>query len=437
MILCVGIGAFLMMTGLLVPMWRYDKHGTVELEKKYDIPGGFHTKAYGILHIKAGYSKAWMTQAQAACDIRDVSTGLSLLAMAWDTMLLGHGPCSSSEACNIGFTNHAIARCTEYEKMSKLAYVVMTMTFVGVIMLFAGIITVFLSKRRITGGIAVGLWTWGSLLPMIAATFWAIQTDQSFKQMSKSAWYPYPSLHWAFYLFIGGGGLVFICNIIFAVLVCPSVLRFDKAQERLDKKERKIARKVERDKKAIQRQIQLEQLKEQAENPQPLFPPPPGMKGKGKGKDFGKGFGKGDPYGKGTPYGKGDFGKGKGGPPPGYPPQQYGQPAMGESAGLLANQQGAPGGDFGIGASPQRPPAGIGVGTTQSSPASGYWPARSQGPPPSRSQGPPSSMSQPAGHSLTQPPGGGGGGFMNRLSNRMMNGWNTMPGPPPATRPRG
>mmetsp|Transcript_5542 Transcript_5542/g.10167 ORF Transcript_5542/g.10167 Transcript_5542/m.10167 type:complete len:513 (+) Transcript_5542:32-1570(+) len=472
MIFLVGVGAFMLMIAMLLPAWRFDAHGTTELEKKYEFRG-FPHKYYGVLHIKGTYSKAWATQAQAACDLRDLGTGLAIIEFAAKETLgrlpgvsyITGGPCASSEECNIAFTNHAIARCLQYERMSKLSYVVMTFTFIGIIMLFGGVIAVFLSKRRITGGIAVGLWLWGALLPLGSGIAWAFVTDSAFQTLAQSAWYPYPSLHYAFYIYVCGALIILVANGVFAAMVCPSVWKYDKATEKLEKKQRKLERKVERDKNAILRQEKLEQLKKQAQGVSAKgkggfnFPPPPGMKG-------GKGMKGGPP-----PYG------GKGGYPPpqqyppqqhyppqqqypaqqqyppqqqypqqqyppqngwgGYDAQQYGQQQMQqENQGLIANAQVAPtaGADFGIGGA-QQPPQ---QQTAPQQPQGGYWPAA----PHQNALGElPAQPTQPRGprppqKPMTQP---GGGGMMKRFSRfsmKLQQGWNSMPGPPPATRPQ-
>lgn len=433
MILICGLMAFLIMITSMLPYWRYDKYGTTAIEEKFNFRG-FSRKYYGIIHIKGKYSKAWATQAQASCDIRDLSMGLTIAEF-----ILKRGGCSSSESCKMAFTNHAIARCEQYERMSKITYLGLVLTFIGVIFIFSGIISTMLSKRRITGGIAFGLFLFGSILPAIGAGVWAGVTDNAFMILRQTAWYPYPSLYWAFYIYLGGCGVSLVATIIFGVIVLPSVWRYDKATEKLEKKRRKLERKVIRDKNAMKRNDKLQALKAQQMGLQDNaaataynFPPPPGF---GGGADPNWGAQAMYPPPQQYPPQQ---------PPPAsqqqYPPaqqqhlQQYGsyetQTWQGQQTVQAQEQQSLV---TGIAPPPQGGPGPPQLYQSQTAPAAHRWPARDDTDQWNAPVQPGYNGAAPRGP--RGPASGQGRSFMQRMSKAV--GWNQMPGPPPTRAPRG
>jgi hypothetical protein len=132
--------------------------------------------------------------------------------------------------------------------------------FFACLMIAAGCTVFGLSKRKRTGGVAFGLWTFAGIMAAIMGTVWACVTDASFKTLSQTSWYPYPSLHVSFYMHVGGYSLVLINTTIFGFLVLPDVWKFDPAQEKLDKLQRKMDRKKEKETRHARKKEELQRF---------------------------------------------------------------------------------------------------------------------------------------------------------------------------------
>jgi hypothetical protein len=284
----VGTGALTMMVSTFLPLWRYDSHGTTELEKYWDLSAlaGFDGRGYGLIHVKGSWSQSWTTLAQASCDIRNIGQISNMAGAAWSFVTNG-GDCSDSqggtccsdnELCQGEFAQAMHTRCVEYESMMRVSMVALFANFIACLMIAAGCTVFGLSKRKRTGGVAFGLWLFAGTLSGIMSAVWAVVTDSSFKALSQVSWYPYPSLHVGWYMNMGGYSLVIVNTIIFGFLVLPQVWKFDPAQEKLDKLQRKMDRKKAKDERHQKKKDELQRFIAAGGQPQGYggYPPQPG-----------------------------------------------------------------------------------------------------------------------------------------------------------------
>lgn len=454
----IGLGGFLMMVSLFIPNWRTDPHGTTELEKYWSF-SGFQSRSYGIVHVKGSWSQSWTTLAQGTCDIRNLGqiTGIAAAAIKF---VSGGGSCSGSEACQQGFSANMHMRCMEYQTLMRVSMVTLAGTFLGCILIMAGTLVTSMSKRKKSGGIAFGLYLFAGVLGAIVNAVWALVSDNSFKNMSSTAWYPYPSLDFSFYIHTAGYCLVLIFNSIFGYLVLPDVWTYDPAQDKLDKKKAKLEKRLAKD---HQYKAKKEELQGIINGGKPgNFPPPPGFAPGPAPRPYGQPQfpqpGAGQAYGQPQAYGQQAFGQ----------PQAYGQqPAASQGGpqtfGLppAAGEAPVQNTGFGLGAAVETPvqSTGFGLGAPgqlaqpaqPAQPAgrqtgSYNWPARGPdpdlapapalAPAPFQPQPPASSggyqpQPQPQQQSLPLPQGAVGG-FQDQQGPQRQATWNQMPGPPPS-----
>lgn len=267
-------GGLLCMMSTFIPSWRVDDAGTTEITKHWDY-SGFESRSYGIIHVKASWSQSWTTLAQAACDVRNLGqlTGLAAAALS----LVNDGDCAGSESCQQGFSAHMHARCTEYQTLMRISMVTLCGTFLGIICVIAGTLITSMSKRKKSGGIAFGLYMFAGILLCSTNAVWAGISDNAFKNLSKSAWYPYPSLGAGWYIHTVGYLLILISNGVFGYVVLPTVWAYDPAQEKLDKKKAKLAKKIEREQAAKARAEELKGIIAAGQQAPPGYgQPPPG-----------------------------------------------------------------------------------------------------------------------------------------------------------------
>jgi len=274
-----AFGGLLCLVSTFVPLWRVDSHGTTELERFWDY-NGFDSKSYGVIHVKGSWSQSWTTLAQGACDIRNMGqiAGLGEAALRQVHWVKG-GDCEGSEECQAGFASSMHMRCVEYQTMMRISMVTLCGTFIAFILIIGGTLVTSMSKRRKSGGMAFGLYLFGGLLLAIVNAVWAAVTDNSFKNLSLAAWYPYPSLHAGFYLHTMGYSLVLIFDTVFGFIVLPSVWSYDPAQEKLDKKKAKLEKRMAKEHQYAAKKEELKAIIAGQQPGQPAavnFPPPPG-----------------------------------------------------------------------------------------------------------------------------------------------------------------
>lgn len=391
-------GGLMCLISTFIPLWRVDDVGTTEISNIW-LYTGFDRKLYGVIHVKGSWSQSWTTLAQSACDIRNLGQ-LTGLAAAGIKFVSGDEGCGGSESCQQGFSSSMHARCLEYQTMMRISMVTLSGTFLAFILIIAGTLITSMSKRRKSGGIAFGFYLFAGILLMIVNIVWAAVSDNSFKNLSLSAWYPYPSLGAGFYVHTAGYALVLIWDTIFGFIILPDVWAYDPAQEKLDKKKKKLEKRMQRDQQLAQKKQELQAIvnaQQQPMHPPPgygqqprpppgygqpaypqLAPQPLGFSQGQQGVQFQGGQGGAQPAPSGGDFGLGGPGYDAGGqspggqtgfglaPPAGYgapqSPQAYGAPAPmgfgGEGGGSQSPSPWAAGPAQGYGAAPKNLPGG-------------------------------------------------------------------------------
>merc|ERR1719440_531164 len=92
---------------------------------------------------------------------------------------------------------------------------------------------------------------------MISNLAWTLVTDNSFKEIGRAAWYPYPTLSVGYYMHTTGYLMILICDGVFGYIVMPNVWKYDPAQEKLDKLKDKQAKRQQREQAYQQKKQQL------------------------------------------------------------------------------------------------------------------------------------------------------------------------------------
>lgn len=275
----VGVGALTIMVSTFLPYWRLDTEGTTTLEKYFDLSAlaGFESRSYGLIHVRGTWSQSWTTLAQASCDIRNIGQITNIFGATYNWVSSGFdcseagSCCSVSSTCQGDFARAMHARCTEYQTMMRVSMVALFANFIACLMIAAGCTVFGLSKRKRTGGVAFGLWLFSSILCAIMGTVWALISDASFKELSQSSWYPYPSLGVAYYLHTSGWAVVMVCTIVFGFRVLPDVWKFDPAQEKLDKLQRKMDRKKDKEERHAKKKAELQGFIAAQQQPAPGY----------------------------------------------------------------------------------------------------------------------------------------------------------------------
>lgn len=338
------------MVSSFIPLWRYDPQGITELRQTFEFSSfagmsNFNSRSYGILHVKGTWSQSWTTLAQAACDVRNMGQIVGAVSSLGASL---SGSCSGSEQCSAGFSNSMNTRCIEYQSLMRLSLVVLCGTFMSCVLIMGGTLATSMSKRKKSAGIAFGCYMFAGILLMFTNVAWTVASHLSFTELGRTAWYPYPSLHVAWYMHTVGYLLILIFNVIFGRLVLPDVWKYDKATEKLDKMKDKMDKRAERDEKFKQKKQELQGIMSGQQQPQ-NFPPPPGYGQQPAG------------YAQAPAQGYGQ-----------YPPEQAPVPAYGQApqAGYGQPQPGY-GQVPSYGQSPQQTPAPLGFSGAPDGPSYG------------------------------------------------------------------
>merc|ERR1719469_77549 len=99
-----------------------------------------------------------------------------------------------------GFHIHMQARCIGYQRIMKMCWISISLCFGAILMALVGSLIAALCKKEKVGGLAFGLYLVAALFGLSANVGWAVVTDVTFKELSQTAWYPYPSLAPAWYV---------------------------------------------------------------------------------------------------------------------------------------------------------------------------------------------------------------------------------------------
>jgi len=260
-------GAFVMTISLFVPYWRVDHHGTTVLEGYYSFRG-FPQKSYGLLHVKGNLQQSWSSYAIAACQFRDLGWVTALASSGYKMFAGNLEGCKGSQDCAIGFTGQMYARCEEYQSMMRISYVCLGFTFFAILMCIASTMIAWLSKRRKAGGISFGLYLVASIISSGGCAAWVVVTKNSFLKLQNTAWYPFPGLAVGAYMHIFGCCILCVSSCLFGWIVLPDVMSFDPAQEKIDKRNWKLRKKMER-----------RQFMGREQGAAKNSPPPPGFNG--------------------------------------------------------------------------------------------------------------------------------------------------------------
>lgn len=285
-------GLTLIAASCFTPRWRVDDYGTQPLEDKW-IFAGFTSKTYGLLQIIGASTQSWRIVAQTTCDYMTyaaITSGVSIIVSAGESWSSadsateaydGTSDAITNTIDSLGFMGHMQVRCDEYTKMSTTSSIVLSFSALIVIMSTMALMFSVMSKRRKTGGIIFGVNIVGGVFGLCCNIAWAVTTDVAFKRIGESAWYPYPSLGIGYYMHLWGSLSVICATCLYGVLVIPQTLAYDAVQEKIDKKEEKLARlrnAAEQEEmmiNAMQQQPQQFGAPMQQQQPQ-YFPPPPG-----------------------------------------------------------------------------------------------------------------------------------------------------------------
>merc|ERR1719502_245460 len=107
----------------------------------------------------------------------------------------------------------------------------------------AGCLLGGLGRRRVNGGIVFGLFVFAGGISLVMNLVWWYQSRETFLGLGTTAWYPFPSLSWGYFLNAGGCLLVLGATSAYGYMVLPEVYAFDKAEEKAEKFEARQARK--------------------------------------------------------------------------------------------------------------------------------------------------------------------------------------------------
>jgi len=99
--------------------------------------------------------------------------------------------------------------------------VLLCATFLATLLILGGTLLSAMSKRRKAGGMTFGLYLFAGALLAISNIAWAVMSDGAFKNLGRTAWYPYPPLGSAYYLHAVGFCLIVISAAIFGKIVLP------------------------------------------------------------------------------------------------------------------------------------------------------------------------------------------------------------------------
>lgn len=242
-----GVAILCLLAGLFIPRWRFDPIGLTPLKTYYDLSGGFESKSYGIVHVQGSYSQSWTFVAEAACDILNFAQAVALVRHVFES-------CDGTETCSGAFASAMHHRCTEYERIQKLSYMMLICTFSALMMAMAGMLTAAFSRRKRTGGISFGLWVCAGFVSGGADLAWVLTTHDAFNNLKRYSWYPYPPLHAGFYVYTAGVVLLLACGGIYGAIWLPKAWVHDDATQKLEIRNWKLQRKFNR-----KQQIQQEQ----------------------------------------------------------------------------------------------------------------------------------------------------------------------------------
>jgi len=337
----------LWMMPLMMSSWRIGA-GSWFLKDQAGV-GDFLTfpyKYYGPFSVTGSYRSSWTTLSRSTCDAFMVAFGLSAveglvkendegdLALSADE----GGFCvaepneahtakwqdsiqvrkDDGNACPDTFAYHFEQRCFWYRQIKTIGTVMMSLCSLAFMMNMGCVMCIFLTKLTSTRETIFASLIFCQILLWIAFGMWVGVSGAMFTELGQSGAFPYPSLGWAAYFYVGA-----VCWHLIGTCLFGYFKIFQKW----------ISGQTE-DPHLIEYQQQRMAMNQMPGGAHPNLQGGPGMAPMGKGKG-GKGFG--GPQGKGGKgYGPLQGGKGYGGggqpPPPqgdydgGYPAQQGGMP---------------------------------------------------------------------------------------------------------------
>jgi uncharacterized membrane protein len=257
---------------MFIPRWRVDDIGTSELTKHWILSSSsFQSRQYGIIFIKGSFSQSWQNLAEAACDFESASYIAKWVSATYNSFNGVNDGCEN-EGCTGNLFNHMSERCKVYRNLRTVSQATMGLTFISVLAVTIGALIALMASTKRMGGIVFFLFFLSGCFSLMMNAWWALASDAGFKELGRSAYYPYPSLGLSWFLHLYGCATIIVGASVYGWVIYPVVSTFDPVENKMNKRIEKLEkRQFRREDMKAKKAEQQQQQQAQAQYNQQMY----------------------------------------------------------------------------------------------------------------------------------------------------------------------
>jgi hypothetical protein len=175
---------------------------------------GFATRHYGLLNVVGNRPQSWASLANSACDRFKLYNNTAHL----EPIAPVCGSSGNPEVCSGAFLTHLETRCAAYNDLTIVSWATLSLIIIGLALGFGSLSSILFTslakwKRFIVAGLTLsGIFLAGSSIG------WYIFSTIYFRDIAKTATYPFPEVSVGFFLGVGGGVAALIAAVHLALL---------------------------------------------------------------------------------------------------------------------------------------------------------------------------------------------------------------------------